>query len=95
MPPTEFCRCCGSRLDKASEGVARVPGTKPVAATVVRFRCPGCLRGGSIYYRDGSILDRIGPSVAPSIQTQIDAGREPQSSPSTRGVATDGGRRER
>lgn len=92
MPPAEFCRCCGSQLEKASEDDARLPGKRPVVATVVRYRCPGCCRGGSIYYRDGRVLDRVGPSVAPSIQTEIDTRLEPTPNPPTSGVATDGGR---
>lgn len=92
MPFDEPCRCCNTMLEKASEDTARTVGGKRGTARVVRLRCPGCRRGGSIYYQDGRITGREGPSVTPSIQTQIDAGREPQPSPPTCGVATDGGR---
>jgi predicted RNA-binding Zn-ribbon protein involved in translation (DUF1610 family) len=87
----EPCQSCGVELEQKSEDTARVVGGKAETADVVRFLCPSCNRGGSIYYRDGQVIDRLGPAVTTDASVRVDDRREPSPGVDHGAVATDGG----
>ena len=99
MTGFEPCRCCGTELDRVGGGDLETTCAVSLksawdVADVVRYRCPGCGRGGSIRYQDGTIHSRVGPAVEMDAQVTIDQRLEPSASVDHQQVATDGGGRE-
>ena len=99
MTGVEPCQCCGAELERVGGGdleTTRAVSLKDArhVADIVRFRCPGCGRGGSIRYQQGEIHSRVGPAVEMDALVKIDQRLEPSAGVNHQQVATDGGGRE-